>query len=68
MTHEPEHEGWADLPDREMLSYAWVVLRETERYLSTITSRPVLWAEVATAVGHLDRRLRRDDNPKEKHG
>lgn len=51
---EPEHEGWADLSDRDLLDYAWTVLSKAERVLPHTT---VEWAEVATAVGHLRRRL-----------
>ena len=54
---EREHDGWRDMTDREMLSYAWTVLLKAEERLD---HTDVVWAEVATAVGHLDRRLRRE--------
>ena len=49
-----EHDGWADQTDRELLSYAWTVLSKAERVLP---HDEVVWAEVATAAGHLHRRL-----------
>ena len=58
MEKEPEHEGWADLTDREMLSYAWVVLSKAEEVMDHAT---IEWAEVATAVGHLRRRMDAND-------
>jgi hypothetical protein len=51
---EAEHEGWRDLSDRDMLSYACNVLSKLE---STLDHSTVEWAETATAVGHLGRRL-----------
>jgi hypothetical protein len=52
-----EGPGWAEMTDREMLAYAWTILSKVEREMPHTS---VVWAEVATAVGHLRRRIDRD--------